>query len=462
MAAVDGTGHGVRIEGLDIALFHWDQAFYALENLCPHLGFPLTEGMVQDGTVIHCESEGAVIGDNVVIALGTKGGNKSIEGSSIAILPYNGGAWGAPNVIVESKGATDNNFFPVCSPDSKWIAYVNAAAQSKDAVSATLKLVAATGGTPVTVKGSGFSAGPVAVKLGGARATDVAVLGDTLLTCVTPPGSLGQTVTVSVQTRNGVAALVGGFTYEAVKPQLVRVTPDHGPAAGGKRVTVIGSGFTAEGAGATVVTFGSVAATNVAILDDGSLACDVPAGAAGAQVNVTVQNENGAATLHLAAGNSYAQGTTINAGAVAVAVAQRLLALRVQSRRRLAEDSQELVDVEAAGRKAVPLRQLSSGRIEKREKRNRIAATELLQKGLGARVIEMRLVPAFPDVEGNHDEVRVDAEARGERAQDGPAQPVPQVLARPRAAGRRLTGGGAHPLRRHGDHPGPCAAPGTS
>lgn len=91
------------------------------------------------------------LGDSVVIALGAKGGGKSIEGSSIAVLPYNNGAWGTPNVLVAAGAAPDNNFFPVWSPDSKWIAYVNAQAQSKDAVSATLKLVSASGGTPVTL-----------------------------------------------------------------------------------------------------------------------------------------------------------------------------------------------------------------------------------------------------------------------------------------------------------------------
>ena len=48
----DGVGHPVRIEGLDIALFSQDQTFYALENFCPHLGFPLTEGIVKEGMVI--------------------------------------------------------------------------------------------------------------------------------------------------------------------------------------------------------------------------------------------------------------------------------------------------------------------------------------------------------------------------------------------------------------------------
>ena len=48
----DGLARGVKLEGLEIALFNWDESFYALENHCPHLGFPLTEGVVQDGVVI--------------------------------------------------------------------------------------------------------------------------------------------------------------------------------------------------------------------------------------------------------------------------------------------------------------------------------------------------------------------------------------------------------------------------
>lgn len=48
----DGKGHAFDIDGLDIAIFNWDQSYYALENFCPHLGFPLAEGIVADGNVI--------------------------------------------------------------------------------------------------------------------------------------------------------------------------------------------------------------------------------------------------------------------------------------------------------------------------------------------------------------------------------------------------------------------------
>lgn len=50
--ASEGLGHQVKAAGLQIALFRWEDRVYALEDLCPHLGFPLSEGIVQFGEVI--------------------------------------------------------------------------------------------------------------------------------------------------------------------------------------------------------------------------------------------------------------------------------------------------------------------------------------------------------------------------------------------------------------------------
>jgi hypothetical protein len=80
-------------------------------------------------------------GDLIAITLGTKGGNKDVQGGAIAILPYNGGKWGSPVPLVPNSGGEDNNFFPVWSPDGKYIAYVNAKGTSNNATSAVLKLV---------------------------------------------------------------------------------------------------------------------------------------------------------------------------------------------------------------------------------------------------------------------------------------------------------------------------------
>jgi NAD(P)H-dependent nitrite reductase small subunit len=48
----EGLGHKVIASGLQIALFRWEDRIFAVEDLCPHLGFPLSEGIVQGGEVI--------------------------------------------------------------------------------------------------------------------------------------------------------------------------------------------------------------------------------------------------------------------------------------------------------------------------------------------------------------------------------------------------------------------------
>ena len=48
----EGIGHAVKAEGLEIALFRWNERVYAVEDLCPNLGFPLSEGVMQMGEVI--------------------------------------------------------------------------------------------------------------------------------------------------------------------------------------------------------------------------------------------------------------------------------------------------------------------------------------------------------------------------------------------------------------------------
>jgi len=48
----EGLGHAVKADGLDLALFRWNDRIHAIEDLCPHLGFPLSEGIMQTGEVI--------------------------------------------------------------------------------------------------------------------------------------------------------------------------------------------------------------------------------------------------------------------------------------------------------------------------------------------------------------------------------------------------------------------------
>ncbi|MBI4551517.1 MAG: non-heme iron oxygenase ferredoxin subunit [Candidatus Latescibacteria bacterium] len=53
-----GQGKLVEIEGKEIALFHVDGQYYAIENTCTHQGGPLCEGELE-GTEVMCPWHGA-------------------------------------------------------------------------------------------------------------------------------------------------------------------------------------------------------------------------------------------------------------------------------------------------------------------------------------------------------------------------------------------------------------------
>jgi len=155
------------------------------------------------------------------------------------------------------------------------------------------------GGTLVTLRGTGFQVdapGATTVRFGGRVATQVNVLDDGTLTCRTPSGTHGGAVDVELVNANGSAALALGFRYHAA-PTLSALTPGAGSPQGGVLVTLTGAGFALDGAGTTTVTFGGVPATQVAVVDDHTVTCRSPAGAANALVDVRLQNANGASTL---------------------------------------------------------------------------------------------------------------------------------------------------------------------
>lgn len=72
------------------------------------------------------------------------------------------------------------------------------------------------GGTLVTLTGTGFQtnvSGQTIVKFGSTPATDVVVVNDQTVTCVSPSGTVNQTVAVSLQNSRGEGVLADAFTY---------------------------------------------------------------------------------------------------------------------------------------------------------------------------------------------------------------------------------------------------------
>lgn len=53
-----GKHHATVLQGITIAVFNLEGQFYAIEDNCPHQGFPLSDGVVH-GNEITCPYHGA-------------------------------------------------------------------------------------------------------------------------------------------------------------------------------------------------------------------------------------------------------------------------------------------------------------------------------------------------------------------------------------------------------------------
>jgi hypothetical protein len=91
--------------------------------------------------------------------------------------------------------------------------------------------------------------------------------------------------TVSVNGVNKTLTYIGGDDNDVVlkgavtpAPIVTNVFPPNGPTTGGTNITITGSNFI----DVTGVTIGGTAATNVVVVNDGSITCDTPAHVAGA------------------------------------------------------------------------------------------------------------------------------------------------------------------------------------
>lgn len=142
------------------------------------------------------------------------------------------------------------------------------------------------GGIAVAIQGQGMRNG-VEVLFGEHPATNVAVQGGILLTCVLPPGEIGV-VDVTLKNPDGeTATLPEGFEYIG-DLAVTEVVPTAGPVEGGTPAVVKGAGFVA---GAKVL-FGEVEAADAVVEGSGIITCTVPPGAEGT-VDVAVRNPDG-------------------------------------------------------------------------------------------------------------------------------------------------------------------------
>ncbi len=143
------------------------------------------------------------------------------------------------------------------------------------------------GGTSVTITGTGFLAGAT-VKIGGTSATGITVSSSTSIKATTPSHSSG-TASVAVTNSDGQSGtLSNGYTYTNPAPNVTSISPSSGSTSGSTAVTISGTGFLS---GATVKIGGS-SATGVTLVSSTSITATTPSHSSGAN-SVAVTNSDG-------------------------------------------------------------------------------------------------------------------------------------------------------------------------
>ncbi|MGZ6887194.1 MAG: beta strand repeat-containing protein, partial [Acidimicrobiia bacterium] len=163
----------------------------------------------------------------------------------------------------------------------------------------------ASGGTSVTIGGTGFS-GATAVKFGTTAAASFTVNNANQITA-TSPAHAGGTVDVTVTTPAGTSptGAADQFTFVPA-PTVTSVTPSSGSTSGGTSVTIAGTDFT----GATAVSFGGTAAASFTVDNAGQITASSPAHAAGT-VDVTVTTPSGTSATGAADQFTFVSGPTV-------------------------------------------------------------------------------------------------------------------------------------------------------
>ncbi len=156
-----------------------------------------------------------------------------------------------------------------------------------------------TGGTSITIVGTGFATGAT-VKIGSVACTNVVVTPSTSLTCDTGASLPGGTANVMVKNLDGGVALkANAYTY--LVPTVSGISPNYGPAFGGTLITITGTNLDTNtvvdisGSLCTPITW--VSATSIKCLTPENLHPYSPTNSLAWTV-VTLTNPNGGSTVN--------------------------------------------------------------------------------------------------------------------------------------------------------------------
>jgi RHS repeat-associated protein len=209
--------------------------------------------------------------DASAVMFGSKQATTFTVASATSISATSPGGSGTVNITVTTPGGTSSQI------TADHFSYLPAPAVTKINPSSGPKA----GGTKVTVTGTGFTDAS-AVKFGSKQATTFTVASATSISATSPGGS--GTVNITVTTPGGTSSQITAdhFSYLPA-PAVTKISPGSGPAAGGTKVTITGTGFT----DASAVKFGSKKATTFKVASATSISATSPSGSGTVDITVT-------------------------------------------------------------------------------------------------------------------------------------------------------------------------------
>jgi len=265
---------------------------------------------------------------------GKPGGNTSSQLAISSVGPNSGPTTGGTSVTVSGTGFTSSasvSFGGVTAPTVTYVSSTELQAIAPSHASGTVSVAVAesphnqsatlaggftyssstsvsvsavspsqgptTGGTVVTVTGTGFQTGATVV-FGGIQSTAVTITSPTQIDAMSPSESSGSVALNVTDTDGQSGSMPSAFTYTSA-PTLSSVSPNTGPATGGTTVTILGSGFQSG----TNVAFGGISAASVTFVSSTEIQAVSPSSAAGT-VSIAIANSS-SQTATLAAAFTY-------------------------------------------------------------------------------------------------------------------------------------------------------------
>lgn len=173
-----------------------------------------------------------------VVTGGDQTGKATISGDLLSYTPGKDEPAGTKRTLKYRACPTGETATPPCADGEVDIAVTGAAAPTVGSLSPTTG--SSSGGTTITITGSGFLPGAT-VQVGGSDCTNIKVVSYTSITCTTPthvPGKVDVTVTNSDKQTVTAKSV---FTYTSAP--ISKATPEGGSPGGGTRLTIVGGPF---------------------------------------------------------------------------------------------------------------------------------------------------------------------------------------------------------------------------